>query len=310
MAITTIKSINIEPTLLSKINNSISDAPSDGKTYGRKDGAWSEAAGSSYVDTLSVTVGSGGDYADLSDLVSAMATIHGRVLQVEVLSSLTMPISGEVFFPFDKVYLDAGVSGQSLPAGRYEARGTLHGRYGGGDFRYSPNVVLVRFGGQIGGSDTFKTSSAGIIKLIDPVSCSITVDSGGFKADIVIEGGSVNYVTNAYNSGDVTLYNTLVTNSAAAAGRMFIKGCTSLYKALFYGTLDDNLVVCTGSAYVGEINLDGRTGSLGASTGLLKGRGFLHVDKITDTTGRYTTLLADSRTANTADKYGLVTVNI
>ncbi len=42
MAITTIKSINIEPTLLSKINNSISDAPSDGKTYARKNAAWSE----------------------------------------------------------------------------------------------------------------------------------------------------------------------------------------------------------------------------------------------------------------------------
>lgn len=69
----------------------VDDAPSDGKQYARKDGDWEEVTGGvAYEGLVTVTLGTGGDYANINDLSDAMASRRGKQLTIQLVDDVTM----------------------------------------------------------------------------------------------------------------------------------------------------------------------------------------------------------------------------
>lgn len=69
----------------------VDDAPSDGKQYARKDAAWEEVTGGvAYEGLVTVTLGTGGDYANINDLSAAMASRRGKQLTIQLVDDVTM----------------------------------------------------------------------------------------------------------------------------------------------------------------------------------------------------------------------------
>ena len=250
MAITTIKSINIEPTLLSKINNSISDAPTDGKQYARKDGDWEEVGGS-FLGDVTKSVGTGGDFADLDELQTWMNANSGRFLTVNVLGEVASP-SGALPILTNQSFLQLtlnGVSGSALNMTYFFGNIGLSGQFTvKGDLTFSsyvPNMFIL--------SVTLSKTSNETVNIYN---------SGAGGTDITYDG-----ILRVYNSRiarlcgeSLSLENTIVTLID-----VFDDGASPcvLYGNNTIGTLDANnkiisvlLSTSTGATTISSINND------------------------------------------------------
>lgn len=120
----------------------VDDAPSDGKTYGRKDGVWEDVSGS-YLGDVTKSVGAGGDFADLDELQAWMNANSGRFLTVNVLGEVASP-SGAIPALTNQSFLQLTLNGVSGSALNHDAY--FFGNIGlSGQFTIKGNVTFSSY---------------------------------------------------------------------------------------------------------------------------------------------------------------------
>lgn len=76
----------------------VDDAPSDGKTYGRKDGVWEDVSGSSLGD-VTKTIGSGMDFTDIDAAVTWAKTVTGKTLTLSIETPTSQELTQDIDLP-------------------------------------------------------------------------------------------------------------------------------------------------------------------------------------------------------------------
>jgi hypothetical protein len=133
----------------SLLSAKLSDAPSDGSTYGRKDGAWEVVSGGGGGAVWGSITGTLGDQTDLSYELSLKATLASPYFTGGITADggVTIPgPSGSSTFTYSGLILAAGSAGITFPDSTTQTTAATAGINLGDAFSVA-NVMTVAFSG-------------------------------------------------------------------------------------------------------------------------------------------------------------------
>lgn len=274
MAITTIKDINLSPAILAKVNAAIPDAPSDGKQYARKDGAWEEVSGGggSFIPLAQVTVGSGGDYTDLDALMAWADGVAGNRLEVELVSNVDTPTGG--------AFINKTFAKVAIKSSGYQIGASATGI----------DCVAVEFSDKLkcGAGITINNVSQANMLEIDAYSATIMSDYVKLPQ---IKTNCALYVYGAFYTPEIT-----------AGGDVALSGSISVYNLY---TKNGGQLTAVGSITI--TNMQNADSSSSAGTVVSYQTGFLSIKALAGyDSGKYSGTAPSGRSVNTIDSFGLI----
>ncbi len=209
----------------------VDDAPSDGKQYARKDGDWEEVSVSDYIPSLTVTVGTGGDYTTWDAFFSDIQTKDVGDLTVTVSGSHT---NSSAFYYFYRVFgaLSITFSSATFSSGINIKNGVT-------------NLIVLY------GDMTCTSGSVTLSGAISPASLAITA-STSITLDGSVVGGT--FTTNAT---DTYLDGTIASINLTTSGKLHVKENANVIFDIV--SVDDVIIIRGDTVFMSDITYTGST---------------------------------------------------